>query len=101
MTFHKSNYNQYNVTMEIGNKQILIATIRPSIRDIDIVYIETHFPFQGHSETKISTENMVEHEMIDFAKKFIMKKLYRLQNDILKSLQFVEFDDEKHKHTVH
>lgn len=99
MTFHEAGYQRYNVTMKIGNETILIATTRPSIKDIDIVYITMYVPYQEHSEMTINTKNMVGSEMIEFAKKFIMKKLYRIQNDMLQSLRSIEFENEKHKST--
>lgn len=99
MTFYHMGYNRYNVTMKIGNEEIMIATIRSSSTDLYTVYINMHFPFQEHSEKKINTGNMIESEVLESAKKFIMKKLYRIQGDIMKSLQSIDLDHEKQKDT--
>lgn len=102
MTFHKIGYCSFDVTMETNNKKILVAKIRTPLIGLDNVTIDMCFPFNKCASTTLDMTQKCEEEMLETAKRMILKKLYKLQNDIWTQLQSVEI---KHKdcpygHTV-
>ncbi|WP_394911981.1 hypothetical protein [uncultured Robinsoniella sp.] len=97
MTFHKVGYEKYNVTMKISNKDMLIATVRQPLIGLNAIFIDMYFPFEECSTVRLDTTYMVESEMIEVAKRWIMKKLYKIQSDILLGIQSVDFEYEKYK----
>lgn len=103
MIFDRVGYANFNVTMKIGNKDMLVATIKPPLIGWDVIFIRIYFPFHECSEIKLNTKNMFEDDILEIAKQIIMKKLYKIQNDVFLEMQSVNFKNEKstvHKHRI-
>lgn len=97
MTFHRVGYEKYNVTMKINNRDMLVATIRPPLIGLDAIFVNMYFPFDESSTVRLDTTHMFESEMLEAAKHVIMKKLYKMQSDILLGIQSVDFEYEKYE----
>lgn len=97
MTFHKVGYQKYNVTMKISNRDMLVATIRPPLIGLDTIYVDMCFPFDECSTVRLDTTHMFQSDMLEAVKQVIMKKLYKMQSDILLGIQSVDFEYEKYK----
>jgi hypothetical protein len=97
MTFHKVSYERYNVTVNMCNKEILVATIRTPLIGLDSIFVDMYFPYEECSSIRLDTTYLVESEILEKAKQIIIKKLYRLQSNLLTNIQIVDFETEKYK----
>jgi hypothetical protein len=93
MIFYKVGYNQYNVFANICNKEMLVATITPQLIGFDKIYLNMYLPYEDCSEKQIKIKYITTDEMIEKAKKIIIKKLYKMQNDIIHEMKEVNFDN--------
>lgn len=94
MKFYKVGYCEYNVTANIGSTEILVATTRFPLIGLDKIYLMMYFPHAEASEKIIDFRYITENELLETVKKIIIKKLYRMQNDILQALHTIEFDNQ-------
>lgn len=97
MKFYKVAYNQYNVCCKIHNENILVATIRTPLIGLDEVYLSMYIPYENQTEKTIKMQYLTEKEMLEKARRIIIKNLYRMINDILSGIQTTEYNDEKYK----
>lgn len=97
MKFYEIGYNRYNITMNINNKEMVVATLSPPLIGCDSLYINMIFPYDDCSEIKLDISKIYGSEIIKIVKKTIMKKMYKTQQDILEGVKFVEFDSIKYK----
>ena len=96
MKFYQVGFNRYHITTEISNNEMLIAELNTPLIGMDTVYLTMYFPYEECSEIKIDTTHIYYKDIPEIIKKIIIKKMYRVQQDILNGIQFVEFDDNKY-----
>ena len=97
MKFYKVRLNNYNITMNINNKEMVVATLSTPLIGLDSVYINMCFPYDDCCEIKLDISNLDSKEILEIVKRTVLKKMYKTQQDILNGLQFIEFDDIKYK----
>ena len=76
---------------------MLIAELNTPLIGMDTVYLTMYFPYEECSEIKMDITHIYYKDIPEIIKKIIIKKMYRAQQDILKGIKFVEFDDNKYK----
>ena len=96
MKFYEVGFNRYHITMEINNNEMLIAELNTPLIGMDTVYLTMYFPYEECSEIKMDITHIYYKDILDIIKKIIIKKMYKAQQDILKGIQLVEFDDDKY-----
>lgn len=96
MKFYEVGFNRYHITMNISNNEILIAELSTPLISMDTVYLTMYFPYEECSKIKIDITHIYYKDILEIIKKIIIKKMYKAQQDILKGIQLVEFDDDKY-----
>jgi len=97
MIFYKIGTYKFNVVLKVCGQDMLIAQISTPLIGMDKVFVNMYLPYDGQSETVIDMRYITENEMIEKAKKIIMKKMYKMSNDILLGIKDVNFDKNKYK----
>lgn len=97
MIFYQIGYRNYNICCKIHNENVLVATVRSQLIEVDEVYLTMYFPYMNSSEKTIKVTWLTEDELLEKVRRIIVKNLYKISDDILQGIKTVEFNDEKYK----
>lgn len=95
MKIYKVGYDAYNFTMKMGNKNMLVATLRSNLFGHK-ASLTMYFPYEDSSEIIIDTTYLTYKEVFEKSKHIIIKKMYMLSESIKADLRNTEFDDSKY-----